>query len=216
MNLQSINITKVSDISLDQSNWPLKWFDLTPHRKNSKKSNYQTQVMLGYNDKGIYIRFFCEDQKISCTDLEDFDDLFEQDVVEIFFQPDISQRIYFEYEISPLGKELPLLVSNSQGRFMGWLPWKYEGIRRVQFHIAIFKGKQAPQENIKSWQASIFLPFALLEGLGNTPPQKGTTWRGNFFRMDYDHSDKPDKWELFSKTNGEFHQYQDFGQILFL
>ena len=46
---------------------------------------------------------------------------------EVFLWPDERDPIYFEYEISPLGRELPILVPNLDGKFLGWRPWHYEG-----------------------------------------------------------------------------------------
>jgi hypothetical protein len=60
----------------------------------------------------------------------DFLDLWNEDVVEAFFWTDESNPIYFEYELSPLNYELPILVPNNKGKFLGWLPWHYEGIAK--------------------------------------------------------------------------------------
>ena len=58
-----------------------------------------------------------------------FADLWTEDVVEIFFWPDEEMPVYFEYELSPRNYELPILVPNKAGSFLGWRPWKYEGER---------------------------------------------------------------------------------------
>ena len=49
-------------------------------------------------------------------DIDFFDQLF--DVFEVFLWTDEKQPIYFEYEISPLGYELPILVPNFGGKFL--------------------------------------------------------------------------------------------------
>ena len=42
---------------------------------------------------------------------DDFEDIFNEDVVEAFFWPEESSVIYFEYELSPYNYELPILVA---------------------------------------------------------------------------------------------------------
>ncbi len=47
----------------------------------------------------------------------------------------ISYPAYFEYEISPLGYELPILIPNFDGKFLGWRPEvfvPYELLRPLQ------------------------------------------------------------------------------------
>ena len=51
---------------------------------------------------------------------------------EVFLWTDERDPVYFEYEISPLGRELPIMVPNIDGKFLGWLPWHYEGDRKIR------------------------------------------------------------------------------------
>ena len=169
----------------------------------------RTGVSVLYSDAGLYVRFDCADERLTCTGtLNDGDDLWTEDVVELFLWPDESQRVYFEYELSPLDRELPLLVSNAGGgAFMGWSPWHYDGDRRV-WH------RTAADEDGAAWTAEMFIPFALLRGLGNVPPTAGTRWRANFCRIDHD-GGVP---RLFSWAAGivdSFHVPEKFGVLAF-
>ena len=80
-----------------------------------------------YSEKGIYVLFDGTDKTLTATMREDFLDLWTEDVFECFFWTDEKHPIYFEYEISPLGHELPILIPNLDGTFLGWRPWHYEG-----------------------------------------------------------------------------------------
>src|ERR1700676_2802911 len=107
-----------------------KWLALT--LREGPGSEYQTKVKLLYSDSGIYCLYQCEDRKITATLTEDFADLYNEDVVEAFFWTDETVPIYFEYELSPLNYELPILVPNMKGTFLGWRPWHYEGRRKTK------------------------------------------------------------------------------------
>ena len=112
---------------------------LTISQRNKTNVEYQTQVKVLYSDSGIYCLYNCEDRKITATLKEDFLDLFNEDVAEAFFWTDETVPMYFEYELSPLNYELPILVPNIKGNFFGWRPWHYEGSRRTRHETHIRK-----------------------------------------------------------------------------
>jgi len=178
------------------------------------RSAYGTKVKLLYSGTGAYFLFDCQDKRLTCTEMNDFDDIWNQDVVEVFLWPDEGQSLYFEYELSPLGVELPILVPNQEGTFMGWRPWHYEGERRIRRATAVRGGPKAPMGAIAGWSAEFFIPFALLKGLGNVPPRPGTTWRANMYRIDYD-GPQPAHWAWSPLTVVNFHRFHEFGTIVF-
>ena len=106
---------------------------------------------------------------------------------EVFLWTDERDPIYFEYEISPLDRELPILVPNLDGKFLGWLPWHYEGdAQDPQGDLGRSAASVKSGAEVKGWTAEVFIPYELLTPLRNVPPKPGTRWRANFYRMDYD------------------------------
>ena len=205
----SVAHTKDFDITGDGSadNWKnADWLNLSKDKDSGL--TYQTKVKMLYSDSGIYCLYECEDKKITASLKEDFLDLWHEDVVEAFFWTDESVPIYFEYEISPLNYELPILVPNFNGKFLGWRPWHYNGGRRTRHMTHVNKNQDA----VTSWTAEFFIPYALLAPLTNVPPQKGTRWRANFYRIDYDNGKSSWQWQRV-RTN--FHDYKSFGRLLF-
>ena len=180
-----------------------------PLDKRKGVAGYSTRAKLLYSDQGIYALFSCNDKKISATFQEDFANLWTEDVVEIFFWPDESSTIYFEYELSPLNYELPILVPNMNGEFLGWRPWQYEGDRKTRHATKIVKDNTG---ETTAWIAEFFIPFALLQPLRNVPPKSRESWRMNMYRIDYDHEYTSWSWRPV-KTN--FHDYERFGTIRF-
>jgi hypothetical protein len=209
-------VTRVDDFELDGRGsapaWnAAPWLAILPIMGTSTVG---TRAKILYSQTGIYCLFDCEDHLLACTNLRDNDALWNEDVVEAFFWPEESQHLYLEYELSPLGVELPLLVSNSGDAFMGWLPWQYTGDRRVRRATAVRGGAKAPGAAVTGWSAEFFIPFMLLTGLRNVPPAPGTRWRANFYRIDYDKSEQT----LFAwatSINNSFHDLQQFGAIAF-
>jgi hypothetical protein len=60
--------------------------------------------------------------------------------------------------------------------------------------------------------AEFFIPFDLLKPLNNVPPQKGTQWRMNMYRIDYDKGTSSWSWQ---PTRVNFHDIESFGTLLF-
>ena len=198
-------ITQRSSKTLRNSNW-----GIPAELDNIEDLQYKTYFKILYSDKGIYCLYKCEDSAITATLKEDYGALYNEDVVEAFFWTDTTMPVYFEYELSPLNFELPLLILNNKGNIMGWKPWQYEGARKT-IHAITINEKNAT-DNRFTWTAEFFIPFSLLTPMGNTPPVKGTQWRANFYRIDYDRNPVYSSWQLTRKS---YHDPEKFGTIEF-
>jgi hypothetical protein len=183
------------------------------HRRQPDGHPYESRFKILYSKTGIYILFDGTDRKLTTTGRGDFEDLWVEDVYEAFFWTDESEPVYFEYEISPLGHELPILVPNAGGAFMGWRPWHYEGDRKTRKATAVSGGAKEAGASVERWSAEVFIPFALFRGLKNPIPKPGTRWRANFYRMDHD-DQKTTQWD-WARVGPSFHEYEKFGVLLF-
>ena len=209
------SIPLTNDFELDGSGAATAWLaipftDLTqvggasPHRTRCKQLRSAT---------GLYLLVDAEDDRIDCTKTSDGEDLFTEDVVEWFLQPDPAVPVYIEYEISPLGHELPILIPNVDGKFLGWRPWHYEGERKIQKATSMRGGAKKSGASVEGWTAEIFVPYPLLTPLGNVPPKPGTRWRANFYRVDYDDGQNT-AWD-WARVGPSFHEYEKFGTLVF-
>lgn len=211
-NNDTIPVNKTNDFIIEGSGKNTMWENaswIALDKIDTNKTSYQTKFKILYSTKGIYVLFDGSDNKITSTYQHDFENLFNADVYEVFFHPQPSTPLYFEYEISPLDKELVLLIPNLKGRINGWTPWHYEGERKVMKAINI---KEAEGKMI-GWTAELFFPFKLLEPLENNYPSSGTIWHANFCRLDYD-SGRMIKWS-WSPIKVSFHEFLQFKKIKF-
>ena len=173
---------------------------------------YETEVKVLYSNTGIYFLYKCADKKLVSTMNADNMDLWNEDVVELFLWTDENYPVYFEYELSPLNYELPIIIPNFNGKFKGWLPWHYEGAKRTVHATSVQGGEKKSGADVKGWMAEIFIPYKLLDPLNNVPPVSGIKWRANMYRIDYDNGVKPFAWQ---KVSGTFHEYKKFGTFIF-
>jgi hypothetical protein len=175
---------------------------------------YDSRFKMLYSKTGLYFLMEGTDRKLTATMNEDFMDLWKEDVFEVFLWTDERYPVYFEYEISPLNRELPILIPNFGGQFLGWRPWHYERDRLTRKATSIVGGPKRPRAAIQGWRAEFFIPYALLRPLQNVPPKPGARWRANVYRMDYDEGRRA-QWE-WAHVEKSFHEYERFGDLLFV
>ena len=211
----SLLIKKCRDFEVDgkgsSPEWnKTEWVKLT--LKEGGKADYPTRVKVMYSETGIYFLYDCVDKKLTTTLVGDFQNIFTEDVVEMFLWPDESFPVYFEYELSPTNYELPIIIPNYKGTFYGWQPWHYEGERRTRHATSVTGGKKENGASVSGWKAEFFVPYKLLVPLNNVPPVSGTKWRANMYRIDYDNGTSYFTWQKVVKS---FHEYNNYGTFVF-
>jgi hypothetical protein len=182
-------------------------------RRQADGNPYDTRFKMLYSSTGVYFLMDGTDRKLTATMSEDFMDLWNEDVFEVFLWTDERYPVYLEYEISPLNHELPILIPNFGGQFLGWRPWHYDGPRKTRKATSTMGGPKQSNASIEGWRAEFFIPYAMLRPLQNVPPKPGTRWRANFYRMDYDNG-KTTQWD-WAPVGPSFHEYDKFGELLF-
>lgn len=196
----------------DNSQWEkTEWNLLT--KLDSGARGYDSKFKILYSPTGVYVLFNGKDNKITTKFDKDFENLYEGDVFEVFFHTNPKSPLYLEYEINQLNKEVVLIIPNFKGKFYGWIPWHYEGDRRMKKMVNITGGKMETGADISSWSAELFFPYTLFNPLENVPPESGTIWNANFYRLDYDNGNMM-KW-AWSPVKNTFHEFEKFAPIKF-
>ena len=196
-------------------NWSdTEWLELTQRSNLEKGSDKHTKLKILYSDSGLYFLFDSESDTLNATMNSHFMELWREDVVEVFLWTDETKPVYFEYELSPLNYELPILVNNIDGDLTHWIPfdYSYTGDRKTRHKTSVEGGEKKSGSTITKWIAEFFIPFELLRPLENIFPESGTTWKANFYRIDYDFEATHWSWKPY-ETN--FHDYKNFGTIIF-
>lgn len=213
---KSLTVKSTEDFEVTGDGSAAAWAkaEWTPLRKRSDGGHpYETRFKALYSRTGIYFLFDGTDERLTSTFREDYLDLWKEDVFEVFLWTDEKHPVYFEYEISPLGHELPILIPNFSGRFLGWRPWHYEGARKTRKATAARGGPKESGAAVKGWSAEVFIPYDLLNPLQNVPPGRGSHWRANFYRVDHD-GGRSTGWD-WAPVGPSFHEFEKFGTLVF-
>lgn len=175
---------------------------------------YRTRAKLLHSATAFYALVECSDRFITSTGLPDMGALFTEDVVELFLWPDERVPLYLEYELSPLNAELVLLVSNREGTFHGWLPYDYQGGRRCRHETRVIGGARAAGAAVSGWTAEFAIPWSLLSGVADLPPDEHSRWHLNLGRIDYDDGQIRHA-TLSARTGERFHDFRSFQPVSF-
>ena len=212
-----LTVTPANDFEIsgagDHAAWRQpEWTAL--RRRQPDGHPYDSRFKMLYSPTGLYFLMEGTDRTLTATMNEDFMDLWKEDVFEVFLWTDERFPVYFEYEISPLNRELPILIPNFDGKFLGWRPWHYDQqARRTRKATSVIGGQKQSRASIQRWRAEFFIPYTLLTPLQNVPPKPGSSWRANFYRMDHDGGTKTE-WD-WAPVGESFHEFEKFGHLVF-
>ena len=214
--MNQIIATKTTDFELNGQGTSKSW-ETTPWVDVPQRAHTDvqmpTKVKVLYSETGIYFLFHCQDPKLNASILEDGKHLWLEDVVEVFLWPDTTKEVYFEYELSPLNHELPLMVINVNGKPHRWQAWYLEDNRNIVHKTSVQGGKKESNAPIESWRGEFFIPYSLLSPMVQDKPTFGTKWKINFNRMDY-LDGKVFHWS-WQDLPGSFHDIKRFGTLIF-
>ncbi len=209
----------VIDGVIDEADWQRAEEFTLVETNTGKPVPLKSTVKFLWDDECLYAAFFCEDPNIWATYTNDEDPLWEEQVVELFIDPDGNGSSYYELEINPVNAKVDLIAINAgprlNGRIQGWFDWNFRNLKHAVFVKG--DGLNAGTDD-EYWTVEIAVPFEDLWELQEIPPKDGDMWRLNAYRIERgDPDDKTDDWyAAFSPTlRPSFHTPWRFGKIYF-
>ena len=183
------------------------WCDLAPaflrEAATGAPPRQGTEVRTAWNLSQWRVLFHCADADAWATLTERDAPLYEEETVEVFFDPVGDLESYFEIEVNPLGTVLDVVFRRNRSGYKGDRDWNCEGLER---RVSCDDG---------NWTVEIAVPFAAVT---NVSPKSGTEWRVNFCRIDRPSRDASVPRELSAWSppgRANFHTQERFGVIVF-
>jgi hypothetical protein len=144
---------------------------------------YPTRFRALWSDEGLFLRFDATDPSPWHTMTRRDEHLWDEEVVEIFLDPDRSGRDYYELEINPANVVCDLRMVSPWPDKKGDIDWTLAGLE-TRVHAAKDAAGKAT-----GWTATAFLPWSGLRPLPSAgkvavPPKAGDRWRFNVFRIE--------------------------------
>lgn len=165
-----------------------------------------------WDDQNLYVAFEFADTDIWGTLQKHDDKLWTQEAAELFIDPDGDGKTYIELQVSPRNVT-----------FDSWLPAYRQNDNAwdapLTTAVAVSGTLDKRDDKDTGWTVEMTIPLSAVKGrldaVKGVPPQVGTEWRMNFFRMDMP-SGKPQNGSAWSPPLvGDFHALDKFGTLVF-
>ena len=157
-----------------------------------------TAVRVGFRDGALLVRFDGRDAGVVATLKKRDEPLWKEDVFEVFLSPQDPPRVYYEFEVNPLGALFDARVESPEGRRESMsvdVSWNCPGLSA---RVRRREGQ---------WSALLKIPLASMG-------EPSGVWRANFFRVDRGESDEYSAWCPTMEEPANFHVPARFGYLV--
>ena len=145
---------------------------------------YPVRAKMLWDDEHFYFGFACQDPDIWAIYENEDDHLWEEEVVEVFIDPDGDGENYLELEVNPLNAVVDLLIYHvSPSSLKSSIDWDVTGLQTaVQVHGTV---NDSLSRDL-GWTVEIAIPWAAMVDSvdGGKKPESGDTWRLNLYRIE--------------------------------
>jgi hypothetical protein len=143
-----------------------------------------TRAKMLWDDQHLYFAFVCQDPDI-WTFLKDEDAAFwDEEVVEVFIDPDGDAQNYLELEINPDNARVDLVVHTLKPDWKSDFGWDIKGLQSA---VQVYGTVNDTADTDQGWTVEIAIPYsAMADGItgGGVAPRVGDTWRLNLYRIE--------------------------------
>ncbi len=188
--------------------------------EDARPVRLDTRAKLLWSPRALHALFLCEDDYIWGTFTRHNDPIFDEEVVEVFLDPEDRRSFYYEFELSPRDTRFAAEIENDLGhpprariaRHLDALamPTRVEIEGALATRPAPAGAAAAPGR----WRACMEIPFSLLGG--RPAPRPGERWKANLFRID--RGPAGEEYACWSPTLTQpayFHHPERFGTLEF-
>lgn len=172
-----------------------------------------TSVRLCYDDAFLYALFECADPDIFALYDERDAYLWESDVVELFFQPDEDNPVYYEFEVAPNNALFDArMVNTGSGGFRRWASWDC-GIKTA---VDVKGTLNDWTDRDESYAVEIAIPLEAFKDANGGRPLEGQTWKFAAVRADLSVTlDKEERSSTANVPDGDIHRKDGYFSLTF-
>lgn len=177
----------VIDGKLDEPAWKAAQLSPAFPRPDGKPlaAPMRTQVQVLYGDEGLLVGFVAVDPDPATRYTTRDDELWNDDVVEVYLDPGSDGKDYIELQVSPKNVVFDALFASR--RTPDWKESRAFDLAGLEtaVHVGALPSRIPSTIPTMGWTAEIRIPWAALAKAGvANPPKQGDSWKVNFFRKD--------------------------------
>ncbi|MBI3666694.1 MAG: carbohydrate-binding family 9-like protein [Acidobacteria bacterium] len=162
------------DGKLDEFSWAIAQHvgPFTLIHDPGRKPEYPTEAAIVWDNENLYVSFACRDPEPWGRMRRRDDHLWEEEVVEVFLDPNGDGKNYAELEVSPHNVVVDLLIPRPGAGSEEAIKWDITDLRTAVGRYAA------------GWTAEIAIPWRSLAAAGIvTAPKPGARWRVGLYRI---------------------------------
>ena len=195
--------------------WDVRYID------ELQPQTYPTEARMLWDAENLYIFFLATDPDVWSTLPNRDDSLWDEEVVEIFFDPVGKALDYAEIEVNSRNTIVDLLITRTPSRksFFEWSPQLYTAVQ-------VGGTLNDPEDTDQYWSMELAMPWkALITDISDVigdrslPPLDGDMWRFNFYRYERIRENGEEtgtiEYSAWSPTGASFHVPERFGLVTF-
>lgn len=179
---------------------------------DGREAKRKTRFRALWDDTFIYVAFDCDDPDVWGTLLKKDDPIYNEEVVEVFFDADGDGATYNELQVSPHNTNFDASFVARRSDLEEAMKWESGLTTAVDIRGTIDRSDDVDQ----GWSAEMKIPIANLNHVPHVPPQKGDRWRFNAYRLEhFVHSQNIEGQSFSPLFVGDFHALPRFGWLVF-
>ena len=172
-----------------------------------------TTARLLWDEQGFFLGVVCWDPDIFCKERERDGFLWEDEVVELYIDPDGDGRNYYEFEVNPMNQVIDLKIeSPEQVKTIAGIQeaaeWNAEGWRTG---VALDGDLKDRANEDRLWTVESFLPWSALDGMES--PKEDDVLRVQVYRIDRSKSLGETPLFVSLARTENFHRPEFFGRL---
>ena len=202
------------DGKLDDACWKsAPKIDKFPTFWKQVKSGEGTVAKLVWDNDAIYFSGEMTDIELRSFGTKRNDLLWNGDVFELFFKPDLDKPAYYEFQVNPLSVILELPFPQRGSSFEKLAAKPPLGMTAVARCIGTL---DTPGDTDERWLVEGKIPWTAFASTGGKP-KVGDVWRFALCRYDYGKDGTaPILTSSAPLTKPSFHHFEDYGQLTFV
>jgi len=144
---------------------------------------HATRARMLWDDEHLYFGFACQDPDIWAIFDQEDDEMWSEEVVEVFIDPDGDARNYLELEVNPLNAWVDLRIIELQPKWVSSKDWDIRGLKTA---VQVYGTVNDTSDVDLGWTCEIAIPWTAMEDSidGGSRPRPGDQWRLNLYRIE--------------------------------
>jgi hypothetical protein len=168
----------------------------------------RVEAKILWDDEHLYFAFDCGDSDLFATMRQRDQHLWEEEVVEMFIDPDGDGKNYLELQVNPLSTFLDIFILTPV------VPIPYESYTvAAKWAVKVNGSVNNSSDKDKGWSTEIRLPLKEAVTAPHLPPKQGDKWRLGLYRIEQRPVRQLIAWSPTLKPS--FHTPSRFGEITF-